>query len=87
MYADSGDVEWQDFRSGSRRKVLDENPETGQLTMFLQWDAGYRMGAIRHTHPMDAPVSEWSPVVGWAPKPRRCAVTRGETVNMIGRRE
>jgi hypothetical protein len=47
-YVDSGDAEWQDFRLGSRRKVLYENPETGQLTMLVRWDAGYRMGAVEH---------------------------------------
>jgi hypothetical protein len=47
-YVDSSDAEWQDFRPGSRRKLLYENPETGQLTMLVQWDAGYRMGAIEH---------------------------------------
>ena len=47
-YVDSSDAEWQDFRPGSRRKVLYENPETGQLTMLVRWDAGYRMGAVEH---------------------------------------
>ena len=47
-YADSRQAECQDFRPGSRRKVLYENPETGQLTMLVQWDAGYQMGAVEY---------------------------------------
>ena len=50
-YADSNDADWQEFRPGSRRKVLHEDPATGQLTMLVQWDAGYRMGALeQHEH-------------------------------------
>lgn len=30
-HIDSSQAAWQDFRPGSRRKVLHENPETGQL--------------------------------------------------------
>jgi hypothetical protein len=44
-YVDSSDAAWQDFRPGSRR-TLYENPETGQLTMLVQWDAAYRTGAM-----------------------------------------
>ncbi len=47
-YVDTGETAWQEFRPGSRRKVLYENAETGQLTMLVQWDAGYRMGAVEH---------------------------------------
>jgi mannose-6-phosphate isomerase-like protein (cupin superfamily) len=47
-YVDSNNAEWHDFRPGSRRKVLHENPKTGQLTMVVQWDAGYRMGTVEH---------------------------------------
>jgi mannose-6-phosphate isomerase-like protein (cupin superfamily) len=47
-YVDSSEAEWQEFRPGSRRKVLYEDPQTGQLTMLVQWDAGYRMGAVEH---------------------------------------
>src|ERR1051326_6927598 len=47
-YVDSSEAEWQEFRPGSRRKVLYEDPQTGQLTMLVQWDAGYRMGALEH---------------------------------------
>ena len=47
-YVDSSDAEWQNFRPGSRRKVLYENAKKGQLTMLVQWDAGYQMGAIEH---------------------------------------
>jgi hypothetical protein len=47
-YVDSSKAEWPDFRPGSRRKVLYEDPKTGQLTMLVQWDAGYRMGALEH---------------------------------------
>jgi hypothetical protein len=43
-YADSTEAAWQDFRPGSRRKVLYENAATGQVTMLVQWDPGYRMG-------------------------------------------
>ena len=39
---------WQEFRPGSRRKVLYEDSETGQLTMLVQWDPGYRMGVVEH---------------------------------------
>jgi hypothetical protein len=51
-YVDSGEAEWREFRPGSRRKVLHEDPQTGQLTMLVQWDTGYRMGAIEH-HELD----------------------------------
>lgn len=47
-YVDSSKAEWQDFRPGSRRKVLHEDPGTGQLTMLVQWDAGYKMGVMEH---------------------------------------
>jgi anti-sigma factor ChrR (cupin superfamily) len=47
-YVDSSNSEWEDFRPGSRRKILHENPHTGQLTMLVQWDAGYRMGEVEH---------------------------------------
>jgi len=43
-YVDASKLEWQEFRSGSRRKTLHEDAETGQLAMLVQWDAGYRMG-------------------------------------------
>ena len=42
-YVDASKLEWQEFRSGSRRKTLHEDAETGQLAMLVQWDAGYRM--------------------------------------------
>jgi mannose-6-phosphate isomerase-like protein (cupin superfamily) len=48
VYVDSDGSEWQQFRPGSRRKVLHEDVETGQLTMLVQWDAGYRMGVVEH---------------------------------------
>ena len=47
-YVDSGETDWQEFRPGSRRKVLYENSVTGELTMLVQWDAGYRMGEVEH---------------------------------------
>ena len=47
-YVDSDQADWQEFRPGSRRKVLHENSETGQLTMLVQWDPGYRMGVVEH---------------------------------------
>src|SRR5690242_14009152 len=47
-YVDSSRAEWQDFRPGSRRKVPFEDSETGQLTMLVQWDPGYRMGVVEH---------------------------------------
>jgi hypothetical protein len=39
---------WQDFRPGSRRKALYEDAATGQVTMLVQWDPGYRMGVLEH---------------------------------------
>ncbi len=47
-YADSNAVEWREFRPGSRRKVLHEDGQRGQLTMLVQWDAGYRMVEVEH---------------------------------------
>jgi hypothetical protein len=47
-YVDSAEAAWQDFRPGSRRKVLYENAATGQVTMLVQWDPGYRMGVVEH---------------------------------------
>ena len=47
-YVDSSGADWQEFRPGSRHKVLYENPATGQLTMLVQWDPGYRMGVVEH---------------------------------------
>jgi|SRR5215472_644148 len=50
-YVDANSQQWQEFRPGSRRKVLHENAATGELTMLVQWDPGYRMGAIEvHEH-------------------------------------
>jgi|SRR5579862_6940936 len=48
VYADSNGATWQEFRPGSRRKVLYEDAASGQLTMLVQWDAGYRMGVAEH---------------------------------------
>jgi hypothetical protein len=47
-YVDSSRADWQEFRPGSRRKILYENLGTGQLTMLVQWDPGYRMGIVEH---------------------------------------
>lgn len=47
-YVDSSRAGWQEFRPGSRRKVLFEDAATGQLTMLVQWDPGYRMGVVEH---------------------------------------
>jgi mannose-6-phosphate isomerase-like protein (cupin superfamily) len=47
-YADSGRADWQKFQPGSRRKILHEDLATGQLTMLVQWDPGYRMGVVEH---------------------------------------
>lgn len=47
-YVDSSGAKWQEFRPGSRRKVFSEDPETGQLTMLVQWDPGYRMAEVEH---------------------------------------
>jgi hypothetical protein len=48
IYGESNETDWQEFRPGSRRKILHEDPATGQLTMLVQWDAGYRMGVAEH---------------------------------------
>ena len=48
VYADSNQTDWQEIRPGSRREVLYEDAETGQLTMPVQWDPGYRMGVVEH---------------------------------------
>jgi hypothetical protein len=47
-YVDSTEAAWQDRQPGSRRKVLYEHAATGQLTMLVQWDPGYRMGVLEH---------------------------------------
>jgi mannose-6-phosphate isomerase-like protein (cupin superfamily) len=47
-YADSKEMEWQEFRPGSRRKILREDIPSGQLTMLVQWDPGYRMAEVEH---------------------------------------
>ena len=47
-YADSKEMEWQEFRPGSRRKILHEDIRSGQLTMLVQWDPGYRMAGVEH---------------------------------------
>lgn len=47
-YVDSSKADWQEFRPGSRRKVLYENAVTGELTMLVQWDPGYRMAGVEH---------------------------------------
>jgi hypothetical protein len=47
-YVDSSRADWQEFRPGSRRKVLFEDAAAGQLTMLVQWDPGYRMGVVEH---------------------------------------
>ena len=48
MYVDSPNVPWRDTRPGSRRKVLHQDAATGQLTMLVQWDPGYRMSVLEH---------------------------------------
>ena len=47
-YVDSSGTNWQEFRPGSRRKVLYEDQATGQLTMLVQWDPGYQMAVVEH---------------------------------------
>lgn len=47
-HVDGSSANWQEFRPGSRRKVLYGDAATGRLTMLVQWDAGYRMSAIEH---------------------------------------
>src|SRR4030095_4043316 len=47
-YVDSSKTDWREFRPCSRRKVLYEDAATGQLTMLVQWDAGYRMAVVEH---------------------------------------
>jgi ChrR-like protein with cupin domain len=47
-YVDSSGGHWQEFRPGSRRKVLYEDPATGRLTMLVQWCPGYRMAVVEH---------------------------------------
>jgi len=47
-YADSSALGWTEFRPGSRRKILAEDPKSGRLVMLVQWDAGYRMEAELH---------------------------------------
>ena len=47
-YADSGPIEWQEFRAGSLRKVLHEDKQRGQLTMLVRWEPGYQMAEVEH---------------------------------------
>ena len=47
-YADSKNMEWQEYRPGSRRKILREDTRSGQLTMLVRWDPGYRMAEVEH---------------------------------------
>jgi anti-sigma factor ChrR (cupin superfamily) len=47
-YVDSHVLAWQEFRPGSYRKVLVDNPQTGELVMLVKWDAGYRMAGVEH---------------------------------------
>jgi hypothetical protein len=47
-YVDSSKTDWREFRPGSRRKVFYEDAATGQLTMLVQWDPGYRMAVVEH---------------------------------------
>jgi len=47
-YVDSSGANWQEFRPGSRRKVLYEDQATGQMTMLVQWDPGYQMAVVEH---------------------------------------
>jgi mannose-6-phosphate isomerase-like protein (cupin superfamily) len=47
-YVDSNQADWREFRPGSRRKILREDAATGELTMLVQWDPGYRMGVVEH---------------------------------------
>jgi hypothetical protein len=48
IYVDSSKAAWQEFRPGSRWKILHEDAARGQKTMLVQWDPGYRMGAVEH---------------------------------------
>ena len=47
-YVDSNAVDWQEVASGARRKELFQNPETGQRTVLVQWDAGYQVPKVDH---------------------------------------
>ena len=48
IYVDSSKATWQDFRPGSGWKILHEDAARGQKTVLVQWDPGYRMGAVEH---------------------------------------
>ena len=48
-YVDGSVLGWTEFRPGSRRKILAEDPNSGRLVMLVQWDAGYQMEAELHT--------------------------------------
>jgi hypothetical protein len=51
LYADASNMEWQQIRPGSRRKILHSDAATGKLTMLVKWDAGYRMSVLeRHLY-------------------------------------
>ena len=47
-YVDSHAVPWQEVAPGARRKELFTNPETGQRTVLVQWDAGYQVPKVDH---------------------------------------
>lgn len=47
-YGDSSTLDWTEFRPGSRRKILAEDPKSGRSVMLVQWDAGYRMAEVEH---------------------------------------
>src|SRR5262245_2080040 len=47
-YVDSTAVAGQERGAGARRKVLCPNPETGQRTVLVQWDAGYQVPQVDH---------------------------------------
>jgi hypothetical protein len=68
-YVDSNGAHWQEFRPGSRRKVLYEDPATGQLTMLVQWDPGYQMAIVEH-HQHDEHLYSRRYVRGSAPRVR-----------------
>lgn len=47
-YVETEAIPWVETAPGSRRKVLFEDPATGQRTALVQWDAGYQVAKVDH---------------------------------------
>jgi anti-sigma factor ChrR (cupin superfamily) len=49
-YVDANALDWEETSYGTKRKVLFSDPETGEKTLLIRWEAGYQYPKVDHHH-------------------------------------